>query len=959
MIRARALSIAAVAACHSVAPDTVPPLAPGVVFTYPIDHELDVPVGARLVISFSDPDIAHALGACSVVGPDGAVDITTTVVGGGKTVVLASAGFAPGTTYQVRLGAAQGAETLPASLFSFTTRSDRPLAGPPALIAFDGSDPDHPGTFRPILDTSTIQLVFSEPLDPRSVALEPGAIELVDDTGTEVPATLLAAGIHITLDPVAPLSAGTAYELRIGDHVVDLGGEAIAATTVPFTPQDSIGRGTTSEQLRIRQPGDPVQAVLRTDAVNAIDLADPLIGTTSATVEPGVIASELADPMALGGPIAFTIPRGQRLRSTGLEIQLAGAVPSGLTTGDIEIELVADGGGRIYRNLYRSPDIRPDNDLSPLMVDLTLDLAIYASDPTGNAVLAKTVLGVQVTGVAAVDGGALAIETLGAMDVDLLGASTAPTNLVLDLITDPSASVVPDVQPPSLLASLPAADSADLAPDDGIELIFDEPIDLDRARAGGVLLEDATAGGDVASVLELQGSVLVVRPRAPLPDGHAFRVDLTDVADLAGNAMPAASLKVSTPVMVPTAVAAALVAAYPGASCALVDATSSDAGRCAGGATGDDHYKPFALAANEHAEVVFDQPIAPASIALGQACDTGSIRIEHLDAGGTCIEAVAGTLIPHARRLDFVPDGSWTAGEHYRMRLVSGPDSTCDAGELCGANGAPVRFAPLSGSTAGGGPDLVADFVAVAPTTATTLFAGAAPSTDVNGSGQVDPAEPARDDNRVALAITGTSGLITSAHFTGTDCLPATPAVDACMYLTGAMPAQLGEARANCSLPDGSTAATCVPVTLTAQTMYSTSVTMVAAAIGIGITTATGMSVMRMREPPDGPIEGYIVDRAGTPTMVVSLGLYMDAPNMSIPIAQSDMHSKPLTVALEGPVSFLPDGRIAIALRNTADVPISVGIDAPFGLTGSVKLVVPQGEMKLQLLSPPQRGSLR
>ena len=42
-------------------------------------------------------------------------------------------------------------------------------------------------------------------------------------------------------------------------------------------------------------------------------------------------------------------------------------------------------------------------------------------------------------------------------------------------------------------------------------------------------------------------------------------------------------------------------------------------------------------------------------------------------------------------------------------------------------------------------------------------------------------------------------------------------------------------------------------------------------------------------------------------------------------------------------MTFLPDGRIAITLRNTADVPVAVGINAPLGIAGAVKMVVPDG----------------
>jgi hypothetical protein len=113
---------------------------------------------------------------------------------------------------------------------------------------------------------------------------------------------------------------------------------------------------------------------------------------------------------------------------------------------------------------------------------------------------------------------------------------------------------------------------------------------------------------------------------------------------------------------------------------------------------------------------------------------------------------------------------------------------------------------------------------------------------------------------------------------------------------------------------------------------------------------------MRVREPGGGDVKGYIVDRCGMPTFVTTLELYMDAPDMSIPLSSHDLHSKPLSVALEGPVAFLADGRIAIQLANTADLPVAVGIDAPLGIAGSVKMIVPKGEMKLQLMSPAPRG---
>jgi len=179
------------------------------------------------------------------------------------------------------------------------------------------------------------------------------------------------------------------------------------------------------------------------------------------------------------------------------------------------------------------------------------------------------------------------------------------------------------------------------------------------------------------------------------------------------------------------------------------------------------------------------------------------------------------------------------------------------------------------------------------------------------------------------------------------------------MYLSGAMPVELLPLAHNCPLPGGETAASCVPVTLSPQAMYATSVTLDATVVGIAtISSDTGMSVMRVREPASGPVTGYLIGDNGTPTLVLSLDLYLDAPDLSIPLSSHDLHSKPLSVSLRGPLRFLPDGRIAIAVTNVADVPLTVNISAPLGVSGTVTMVIPRGELKIQLVSPPLRGGL-
>lgn len=940
---------------------TAPPQTaqPGVVFTYPVDKQVDVPLGTKLVVTFSDPVVASAVTCPSfcIMGPNGPANITPTVSADGLTVSVDSPGWDPGAQYQISVTSALApfAANLPSGpLVTFTTRSDRPRAAAPTLVAVNGGDPANPESFRPMFETSTIRLVFSEPLDPRTVQLAPGSIELLDPNGGEVAATIVHKGIAVSIDPVADLTPGADYKVRLGSSILDLGGQALMPQTITLTPKDTKS-GTVKQVLRSRQAGDPGTKSPRMGApTNTIVIDKPIIGKETTTLQAFNLATELGDPKALDGPIAFTMRRGQRLKTTGFDVKLGGSIPSGLSTGDIYIELLTDGGGRMYRNPHQDPSQRPENERAPLYVDFSLDVGVYSVDAKGNATLTQTVLGLQAAGMATATDGVLDIETASAMDLGLLGVTSAPSNLVLELITDLDAQAPSDTTPPSLVATFPGTATSELPVDDGIELIFSEPVDLDKLRNGGLKLE--TAGGQaVPFVVESAGAAVVVRPTSRLAYSSQYKLTLANITDVAGNALPATGpLMFSTPAMASSAVPLTVVAANPGAPCAL----NND--RCAGGKSTDDTYKPFTLAANDTVRVAFSQPLNASSISHGTMCNAGDVRIEETDSNGACTSAVPGTLIVHARSIEFIPDVPWTPGTHYRLTLVSGGNTSCDAGEVCGLQNA-ASFDPLSGTQSGGagGPNMVIDFAGAPASTGTFVFTETAPFTDINGSGFVDGPEVARNENAAALRITASHGFVSSAKFNGADCVASTTELENCQFLQGAMPTTMLDAQMNCMLPDGNTVPSCIPVDMSPQAMYGTSTQMHAVtSVGIGMDTDTGTVVMRLREPSSGPITGYIYDKGGTPTLQVALALYMDAPDMSITLSSHDLHSKPLQLVLEGPVEFLEDGRIAIDLANMADMPVTINISNSLLGSGSVDLLVPQGLMTLQLISPPVRGAL-
>ncbi len=930
---------------------------PGIVFTYPIDGQVDVPVGARVVVSFSEAVTPAAAAGISLQGPAGPVAATAEVSADGRAVAFSGPPLDEGTKYElvVRPDVLPGALNIPSSgpLLSFTTRSSRPRSASPSLVAVNGGPVADPTTFRPMFETTTVRLVFSEPLDPRSVALGAGALELVDvSSGTAVPVTLLASGIHVSLDPIPDLMPGKTYELRVGAKLLDLGGQPVGAHAIPLVPVASRGASPVRQFMRTRQDGDPGPEHTRAGGDrNTITMDKPLIGRSTTSLLPSVLASELGDPKALGGPIAFTIRRGQRLRASSLDVKLGGEIPSGLTTGEVLIELLSDAGGRIYRNPYRDPARIPDNQRSPAYVDLSLDVAVFATDPTGNAVLSQTVLGVQATGSVTATDGVLAIETVSSMELGLLGVTTAPSNMVMELITDEAATPPVDTTPPQLITSSPAMGGGDHDVDAGIDLLFDEPVDLDRVIAGGIRLQD-TMGRGIDARYESRGAAIVVRPVLPLSPGSSYKVVFGDVRDASGNALAARQpLSFSTLRALPTSVPAMVTAVHPGVACTLAN------GRCTGGLDTDDRYRAFTLPANQRIEVSFSQSIRGQSIALGTSCGNGTIRIEQVSQTGTCTGVVPGTVIRRDRSLSFVPDAPWTDGSQYRLTLVSGNDESCAAGELCAVTGVAPSFDPLAGTEEGdaGGPSLVIDFKGAPATTGTLLMPGTIPATDLNGSGFVEDGETPRNDNRAALRITGTGGAVSEAEFNGSDCVPTSPERESCMYLSGAMPAVMGELSSSCPLPAGFSASRCVPVLLTPQPMFGTSLSL-KARLGFNIDSETGTNFIRVREGAT-PNMGYIIDDNGTPTMIAALELYLDAPDMSLPLSDHDLHSKKMSVVLRGPMQFRPDGRVAIKLSNTADLPLVINIDAPV-VNGSVSLKVPANEMKLQLVSPSPRGGL-
>jgi hypothetical protein len=988
--RAFALTLLWAAACSSPSSPgekTVPlpqPPGPGVIFSYPRDGQYDVPTGARILLTFSEALPASASGdACSkdgdqvvgsfcVEGPEGLIPGVPTVEG--ATLAFAPTnGFAAGATYRVyaRPALLSGATNLPGQvpLLTFRTRSTRTRAGEAAtVLTVNGAPLGADGSATsPFLDVAPVRLLFSEPLEPNTVTSK--SVRLLHSSdSTPVDGTVLAKGIHLTIQPAQKLEPGEDYRLELTSAVLDRGGEPIAPVSLTFAPIRTAAPGQDLYPLSLNV--DPAwsestaQPTSRLGAmpVNSNVLTSQLVGTNILGVLSGGLQSLTGDTKAMGTTIPMIIPRGQRLDLTSMKIRHGGSIEAGVQTGTGHFTMLTDAVGFLMRNPFRSADLDPDDAQSPTYLVFTMDAVMSSEDPAGNTISTQTLLGVELLGLSIIDGDQLAVDQVGALDYDLLGIDTAPINLAMRLRTGSNAGI-PDLEAPTLVSTFPANGAADIPPTTPVELNFSGPLDPALIRDGSeVTLTQGTTR--VPTTARLEGTTLVITPARRLDDGASVDLSYSGLRSMSGAAV--ASGKVSfTTVALSSSNAAPpiLVALLPGAPCALTGGSASSPGHCAGGQDGDTSYLPFTLAANRDVYAAFSQPMDPASLELGSECGKGSIRVESLGAGGKCSGVVVGSLSKGEREFRFTPNRPWVSGAAYRLTLVAGASHSCAAGAICGRNKLALNSDPIGGvaANAGGGPDVVIDFTGAPPTLDSFLPLVADPVADQNGNGYLDAGERPNDKNRVVMELTGFGGVITAASLAGDDCLPDRPGKQSCQYLSATMLSSVGSLLASCPVdaqgkPSTASNPPCIRVRVYPNIIVGTSTATDSTALLIVTNNnlQTGMMLERLRET-SGPLYGYIMQEAGAAVYVIRQELYLDAPDLTIPSATHDQKSKPMSATLKGPITFRPDGRMQVALRNVEDVSLQTNIEVPVLGKGNIDMKIPAGEMRVTLVGPLPR----
>jgi hypothetical protein len=127
----------------------------------------------------------------------------------------------------------------------------------------------------------------------------------------------------------------------------------------------------------------------------------------------------------------------------------------------------------------------------------------------------------------------------------------------------------------------------------------------------------------------------------------------------------------------------------------------------------------------------------------------------------------------------------------------------------------------------------------------------------------------------------------------------------------------------------------------------------------VPIDTATGPNIMRVRYDKDEngnrtiPPVGHIVETPDGPVFRITFDLLFDAPALSLPLGlEHNVKGLPIDrVDLEGPLDFLPDGRLFIGLQNLESKNVDLEISLAGLEGGQVNLIIPPGGINLSYQS--------
>ena len=967
------------------------------IFSYPYPGQTEVPVTAPVILRFSSAleqevidDIDSRLQLAS--DTDGnTVMVDYQVVDNGRGLALyPQSQLAPAEGYHLvvndgglgaidddsvnrvgfRTAGSQDGASQSMGSGSFTLLSATPLDQPSLLESID--DARRPN------DMSTLRMSFNQTVDPVSTAYgETGSVQLRDNLGKLVPASLFLRGRYLTLDPEQDLQP-VEHTLTIAGLRAQTTGEQLPVYNRTFVPKTTLPRATSILKVGSLGAEQPeLASILTGNPINQVPVQSFVLGDESFTVLSGNLAADLAFAPNFPDAVPLRVPAGSVLRGTDVDVNILGEVPSGLETGEVTITILSDANG------YLIPNPFSDSPSFPRYALLNMDAAMTAAGQEPNAALSQNLLNVQVAGLAVVKDGVLVLDAVSVVEPEVLGLEKASGLLSFRMEAYQNQRQAPtpsqDTRPLQLQSWAPGEKfQPNARPGDPVILNFNKPL-----NPASVFLDGAVqvSVDDVVKTYPMRhdGATIIIGGDI-LQHGKDIQISLSSMLrDTQGNQLNQdQTLDIRLPDFVlpngnTNELRAPIVAAvFPGYPCALTGAILTGNrdnwrnGRCVGGQNSDPLYPIPNLFKDFSIRVIFSRSIDTETV------NEQTFVVEHFDADNNAWNPINGRFKVLEQRIEFFPDTAWQVDELYRYTLHSEKASPiCGTNAICSIDGAPLQTRQISQSSSTapklreGGPDLINHFVVTGEDDRITRVSlRSLPVADVNATLSIDDNEQGAvpdgnggavaDANYLQLRLKSRSGVITNANIgcsIGDDC----PEKKFAFVGSGALQAGVShydsDVRVNRRLIDsdpmtsnevtGAVIAKVFPTVLP-----TTSVFLEARALGlITIPLDTGPLVLRLAYENNQPITGYITETPDGPWFSTTFDLMVDAPELEprlIIELGHDIRSKVITgVTLEGPLRFVDDGRLILKVRNPDPLTIPAKIDLlNIGLAG-VELEVP------------------
>ncbi|MCK7553003.1 Ig-like domain-containing protein [Marinobacter goseongensis] len=996
-------------------------------FSYPAANQAAVPVTAPMFMRFTreltmdESELAPDMLQLQSDQGDVVTLTDVTMTSGQRGIAARPAEpLKPGTRYTLTnqgLSTRMGDIKLPGGGISFTTA---PANNGPLLDRTEGSNGFRVARFiptgddiYPATDMSALRIQFTEPLDESSLRYGE-TISLLNADGEPVPAQMYVQGHRVTVDPEEDLDPEQTYTISLTTDIRSTIAEAPLELPpeAPWTfrPLDSTSPKGERERMAQKATTDTGKLALSNETYNSVKLSSLLLGSNNATTATGTVFAELGFIPRFdkaGQSVPLRIDRGALMTGSDVAVNVAGELPAGFSSGAIQVRFLSDATGFLMSNPYT------DNENSPRLVELYIDMALNTENTIANAALGQQLMHVHLVGTALVENGTLTIEAVGVIEPDVMGVDVASGLISFRLEgyrnpddAPPEASFA-DSDAPTIKSWVPGEDNQDkLRPGDPVIVYFSEPLLPGSVNADSVKLYKD--GVEQTASHSLNGSALVVTPAQPLEHGADYSLLLNGMTDLAGHEVAAPQLDFALPpTLEGTSAAQSPIAltTLPGFPCTktAVNTASGHQGRCAGGKTSDDLLPIPAHPNNRAVSVRFSQNMDPASISVGDSLTFESFQ----DGSWTPVPTSDYVVNTGPRHLTVMPVLGWTEGTLYRYTLNANTP-------LRSQSGLPLQTEILTQGTRSqsnrtfGGQPMVNYFTGAAPQTdRVALPLRNLPAADANAdldyqsgleAGSVSGESVA---NAAGLRAAGVSAindetLVQGANIgcaVGLNCEQ-----NQFIYLSAMLDTLVtGDTEEDGSIPVDILPSILATTSSSVWAFIDTSFVDLFPDFVLSVDLeeneeiATGPMLMRIRYaeneqgdfvPPGGKI---LTNNNGELTFATTLDVYLDAPFLNPSIGPANLghnlRSYPINgLELRGPITFLDDGRMQIALENLNPVPIDVEVTGEIeitsentsGICGSIlfswlcegiansaidantriHLEIPAGKLRLNYISP-------